>query len=199
MLDTIDRLDRAIAEMRYGGRHLYHRPPAPVPDTPKRDAYYVMHQIIGDVERAFEAQPTGVYHWQALPPGEANPAAKATRGAKATPADINEYYQDRLQGEGKFDRFNQDRLDRATELPYVEWWVPSEKFGGFDGYSIISFDLTDKVLLECPIYGNAAYVISAGEESWKDTPKHQLVESGLAKKISHQGGTGTKKSNRPWI
>lgn len=181
MVETIDRLDKAIKDMQAGNLHRYYRPPAPVPDTPKRDAYHAMHEIIGDIERAFKAQPTGVYHWRALPPGEATPAAKATR------ADVNRYYHDRLQSEGKFDRFNQDRLDKATELPYVEWWVPSEKFGGFDGYSIISFALTDKVLLECPIYGNAAYVIGAGEESWKDTPKHQLVESGLAEKISHQG------------
>jgi hypothetical protein len=64
---------------------------------------------------------------------------------------------------------------------------PTEGFGGFDAYSIISFAHTNKVLLECPLYGNATYVINADEELWREMTKQELTESGLAERIPHQG------------
>jgi len=106
---------------------------------------------------------------------------------------VHGHYRERLQHEGRIDRLNQDRLATATALRYKEWWVPTEGFGGFDAYNIISFEHTNKVLLECPIYGNAAYVIDAPEEVWQEMTKQQLTESGLAVRIPHQGANWPAK------
>jgi hypothetical protein len=134
-----------------------------------------VNRISKAIERAFASQPTGRFQWQPLPPGEANPGK------------VRGHYRERLRREGRLDKFDQDRLDTALALPYEEWWVPTEGFGGFDAYSIISFAHTDKVLLECPLYGNAAYVINADEELWREMTKQELTESGLAERIPHQG------------
>jgi hypothetical protein len=134
-----------------------------------------VERIVRKIDRRFRAQPTGRIHWQPLPAGE------------ATPTKLRHYYHDRLSQEGRLDKFDEDRLDKATELPWVEWWVPTEEFGGFDAYSIISFAHTEKVLLECPIYANAAYVINAAEDVWREMTKQDLVDSGLAVKVPHQG------------
>ncbi len=173
MRQTLDRLDREIDELRSSGEH--DRPTAPLPDTPKRAAGRTVYKLLGDIENAFKRQPTGRFRWRPLPPGEASP--QKVRG----------HYRERLHHEGRLDRFDQARLDEATALPYKEWWVPTEGFGGFDAYSIISFAHTDKVLLECPIYGNAAYVVDSGEESWKEKTKQEMVESGVAEKVPHRG------------
>lgn len=143
-------------------------------ETARRRAE-IVERVRRSIERAFEPQPTGRFQWRPL-------ARK-----DATPADIHWHYRERLHHEGRLDKFNQERLDEATNLPYSDWWVPTEGFGGFDAYSIFSFDDTQKVLLECPLYGNAAYVIDSGEESWKDKTKQELVESGRAEKIAHRG------------
>jgi|SRR5215203_2632678 len=141
----------------------------------------VVERVARTIDRTFRAQPTGRIQWQPLPPGE------------ATPGKIRRHYKDRLRSEGRLDKFDENRLDKATELPFVEWWVPTEGFGGFDAYSIFSFAHTEKVLLECPIYGNAAYIIPSGEESWIDKTKQQLIDSGEAQRIPHQGETWDAK------
>lgn len=51
---------------------------------------------------------------------------------------------------------------------------PNKCFVGkdeFESYIVYCFDWTDKVILECPIYGNATYVIKSGEFTWKDIAK----------------------------
>jgi len=65
--------------------------------------------------------------------------------------------------------------------------VPEEGFGGFDAYGVFTFEGTSKVLLECPIYGNAAYVVDADQGDWKNMTKRGMVESGLADQIPHRG------------
>jgi polyhydroxyalkanoate synthesis regulator phasin len=141
----------------------------------------IVERVARTIDRTFRAQPTGRIQWQPLPPGE------------ATPGKIRRHYEDRLRSEGRLDKFDENRLDKATQLPFVEWWVPTEEFGGFDAYSIFSFAHTEKVLLECPIYGNAAYIIPSGEESWIDKTKQQLIDSGEAQRIPHQGETWDAK------
>lgn len=143
-----------------------------------------MSKLLGDIENAFKRRPTGRFQWRPLPPGEASP--QRVRG----------HYRQRLHHEGRLDKFDQDRLDTATALPYKKWWVPTEGFGGFDAYSIITFAHTNKVLLECPIYGNAAYVINADEEVWREMTKQELADSGLAEKISHRGENWPTKVRR---
>lgn len=173
MRQTLDKLDREIEEMEESGE--YDGPPTPLPDTPKRVAGRTVSKLLGDIENAFARQPTGRFQWQPLPPGEASP--QKVRG----------HYRERLHHEGRLDKFDQARLDEVTALPYEEWLVPTEGFGGFDAYSILTFAHTSKVLLECPIYGNAAYVIDAEEEVWREKTKQELTASGLAENIPHRG------------
>lgn len=173
MRQTLDKLDREIEVMEASGE--YDQPPPPLPDTPKRAAGRTVFKLLGDIENAFKPQPTGRFQWQPLPPGEASPQK------------VRRHYRERLHHEGRLDKFDQGRLDQATALPYEKWWVPTDGFGGFDAYSIITFAHTDKVLLECPIWGNAAYVIDADEEVWREKTKQQMTDSGLAEKIAHRG------------
>jgi hypothetical protein len=139
MLERQLELEREIAELEADER---------VDHAERLDAYQhyanstrtrAVNRISKAVERSFAPQPTGRFQWKPLPPGEANPGK------------VRGHYRERLRHEGRLDKFDQDRLDTALALPYEEWWVPTEGFGGFDAYSIISFAHTDKVLLECPL------------------------------------------------
>ncbi len=130
-----------------------------------------VERMYSAVRRSFKPTPTGTLQWDPIPPGE------------ATPSDVLRYYE-RLQREGRIDKFDQDRLDKATALPYVDWLLPRS---GLHAYSIFTFAHTEKVLLECPVYGNAVYIINSREERWLAMSKQELIESGEAKKIPHQG------------
>lgn len=173
MQKTLAELNREIDYMEERGG--YNTRPAHPADTPRQDAARKASRIFAQIENVFEPQPTGRIHWQPLPRPE------------ATPQRIRRHYRERLHLEGRLDKYDEERLTQATALPYVDWWVPTEGFGGFDAYSIFTFDHTTKVLLECPIYGNAAYVINADMEVWREMKKQELIESGLAENIPHQG------------
>ena len=170
-----DRERQAFA----GRRSRYSRTPTP-DDTRMR----AVERIRREIERAFKPQPTGRVQWKPLPKGE------------ATPAKIRRYYRERLRSQGRLDVFDQDRLDKAVALDYEDWLVPTEGLGGFDLYSIITFAHTEKVLLECPIYGNAVYVVNSNEERWSEMTKQDLIESGDAKRIPHQGQDWYEKYKR---
>ena len=60
---------------------------------------------------------------------------------------------------------------------------------GIDGYIIFKFDHTQKALMECPIYGNAIYVIGSYWEPWSRMTEQELTayQSGEVKRIPHQG------------
>ena len=185
MEDTLDRLDREIERrLAAGETHGYGHARARTPEGPKRRRRDAMYRLLGKIERAFEPEPTGRLRWR---PFEAQ---------DPSPENIREHYEGHLRRQGKLDKFDQGRLKAATDLPYKEWWVPAEGFGGFDAYSILSFEHTGKVLLECPIWGNAAYVVDAGEEVWKDMTKRAMVESGLAEQIPHRGEDWPQKIRR---
>lgn len=136
-----------------------------------------VERMYSAVRRAFKPTPTGTLQWDPIPPGE------------ATPSDVLRYYE-RLQREGRIDKFDQERLDKATALPYVDWLLPRS---GLHAYSIFTFAHTEKVLLECPVYGNAVYIINSREERWLAMSKQELIESGEAKKIPHQGKNWYKR------
>lgn len=40
--------------------------------------------------------------------------------------------------------------------------------GKFEGYVAYCFDWTNSVILECPIYGNAIYIIKRGKFTWQE-------------------------------
>lgn len=133
---------------------------------------------------ASSGAPTGRLRW------------KPFRAAEPTPTNIRGHYREHLRRRGEAGRFDQGRLDAALTLPYEDWFVPEEGFGGFDAYGVFSFKHTTKVLLECPIWGNAAYVVDGEGDAWKDMTKRAMVESGLAKQIPHRGEDWPAKIRR---
>lgn len=55
------------------------------------------------------------------------------------------------------DEFDESRLTQIIKLlnPTI-CYIGKEKF---QGYVVFGFDLSEKVVLECPKYGNAIYII----------------------------------------
>ena len=175
MLRRRTALEEEIAKLRVDDRRSHSTRLSAYQNYTNSAQTRAVNRIGKAVDRAFRPQPTGRFQWQPLPPGE------------AAPENVHWHYHEKLRREGRLDKFNQERLDKALDLPYAEWWVPTEGFGGFDSYSIFSFDHTEKVLLECPLYGNAAYIVNSSEERWKDMTKQELIDSGEAEKVAHQG------------
>ena len=85
---------------------------------------------------------------------------------------------------GRLDGFDQERLDKILALPRSGLLKGKS---GFYGYIVLQFDHTEKVLMECPVYANAIYVLNSGEERLLRMNKQQLIASGEAKRIFHTG------------
>ena len=49
--------------------------------------------------------------------------------------------------------------------------------GEFEGYIAYCFDWTESVILECPIYGNAIYIIKRGKFTWQEIAKASKWEA----------------------
>jgi hypothetical protein len=77
--------------------------------------------------------------------------------------------------------FDQLRLAKILTLPYEDWLKGT---AGFYGYIILKFAHTPKVLMECPFYGNAIYVLDSGEKRLLKMNKQELITSGEAKRFS---------------
>ena len=64
------------------------------------------------------------------------------------------------------DEFDESRLTQIIKiLKPTSCYIGKEKF---QGYVVFGFDLSEKVVLECPKYGNAIYVI---EDDWQEITK----------------------------
>lgn len=126
-------------------------------------------------KRGVGASPTGRVQWDPLASG-------------GTPALSAGGHYERLQREGKIkpSEFDQTRLDTVTSMPGLVDWLPG--MYGLEFYSIFTFEGTDKMLLECPVYGNALYVISANVDNWRQMNKQELIASTEAKRIFHTEG-----------
>lgn len=78
---------------------------------------------------------------------------------------------------------------RLTEIKVLR---PKECYIGTDswlGYVVFTFDYTSKVVLECPIEGNATYVLSTRWQSMVKFTKRELRENypGQYVKVVHKG------------
>ena len=82
--------------------------------------------------------------------------------------------------------FDENRLRKAFSLEPKKYHVGID---GFDGYIIFEFDHTPKALMECPLVGNAIYIISADWERWSRMTKQDLMadQSGAVRKFVHRG------------
>jgi hypothetical protein len=94
-------------------------------------------------------------------------------------------YLEEVMGEGRLPgEWSQDRYDKMCALPRSNW---QKGKAGWYGYIAIMFPHTEKVVLECPVEGNAIYVLDTGEDRLLKMSKRHLRESGEAKRIFHTG------------
>jgi hypothetical protein len=126
------------------------------------------------IERAFGSLadvPTIHLTWPLAPPGSA--AGDALRRT----------YGD-LQRQGRLAGFDRDRLEKLIRLrPKLRY----EGTGGFEGYSIFTFDYTPRALMECFIRGNAIFVLDADPGSWPKENKQELRADPSVTWIAHRG------------
>ncbi|MCP9487719.1 MAG: hypothetical protein MSC30_17895 [Gaiellaceae bacterium MAG52_C11] len=105
--------------------------------------------------------PVGKVSWRILPPGPWGSAELSV---------IHNEVRRRHPG---------IRLDEAR-LPHADSLGPMQKFVGedeFEGYFVFIFDKTDRVLLENPIEGNAAYIFRGDWTFLSKLSKGELLES----------------------
>jgi hypothetical protein len=118
-------------------------------------------RIRRDIDDAFapEARPrTRQLPWRLLPPGEL-----FVEGLRR--------HYDGLQRRNPEIRYGPERLETALSLGPEERYVGA---GEFDGYVVFTYPGTERVLLECPVYGNAVYVLGS---DWKRLSKQSKAQS----------------------
>jgi hypothetical protein len=102
---------------------------------------------------------------------------------EGTDEHIRGYYREVLR-QRRLKGFSQERFDKMLALPRSNW---QKGTAGKYGYIVLMFAHTEKVLLECPIYGNAIFVLDSGERRLLEMNKQELIASDEAKRIIHTG------------
>ncbi|MDP9476741.1 MAG: hypothetical protein M3R38_13825 [Actinomycetota bacterium] len=129
-----------------------------------------------DIERAFEVRPTPQAKrlgWRVLPPGELS-------------ADAVRRHYDTLQRTNPDVRYERERITKALSLRPNEYYVGMDEF---EGYIVLTFARTPRVLMECPVFGNAIYVIKSDWKRLSRMSKRALLaqRSDQVTKIVHKG------------
>lgn len=93
--------------------------------------------------------PVRRFSWQLLPPGEWN-----------TQSLLNRFNQ--LQSEGRLHAFDESRIIAMCQLQPRQCYMGMSEW---DGYIVFEFSQYSCVVLECPEYGNATYVLNG---NWKE-------------------------------
>lgn len=83
-------------------------------------------------------------------------------------------------------RYDESRLEKAKTLRPNKGYMGRQKS---EGYVIFTFDYTQKALMECPVYGNAIFIINSNlePEHWLQMNKQELIEHPDVIKIPHRG------------
>lgn len=129
-----------------------------------------------DVEAVFafgtSIQATRLY-WRVLPPGE------------WTLDSVLRHY-DHLQRLNPHIRYDTDRLQKLFSLHPSTCYIGLDEF---DGYIVFAFTHTRKVVLECPVYGNAIYAIRDNWQGLSTCSKYELLTDypTLVYRIIHTG------------
>ena len=148
-------------------------------EQPRRTGTALQAQIVQRIRRDIERKawtdvPTEHVRWRLLPPGELS--EDRVRGYYAT-----------LQRKRPGTRYDPERIVKALSLGPNQRY---EEIGEVEGYTVFTFPYTSSVLLECPIVGNAIYVIHKDWERWSRMTKQELIadESGEVVRIVHRAG-----------
>ena len=136
-----------------------------------------VRRLYREVNRAFDpAHGSGPRRVGTLP-------FEIAASGERTNEHVYAYYREVLR-RGELAQFDQDRLDKILALPRSGLLKGK---AGFYGYIVLQFDYTEKVLLECPVVGNALYVLDSGEERLLRRNKQEHIASSEAKRIFHTG------------
>jgi hypothetical protein len=111
--------------------------------------------------------------WVLLPPGKGNNQlqqllARVREFARRNPAVV----------------IDEDRIRHAYELRPKQVYIGQDHF---DGYVVFLFPGTSKVLMEHPIEGNAAYVLSQNWKYLSSLTKTELIARKDSRRIIHNG------------
>jgi Translation initiation factor IF-2, N-terminal region len=72
-------------------------------------------------------------------------------------------------------RIDENRLQKIEERFHPDdWFVGNDEL---EGYVVCCFDQKEKVVLECPLYGHAIYIIKKGKSSWLEIAKATKLEA----------------------
>jgi hypothetical protein len=137
----------------------------------------IVERVRRDIEHKFGPEAdvtTKRVRWRLLPPGELSEVR------------ISDYYAG-LQRRNQGTRYDADRIVKALSLGPNQRY---EEVGGVEGYTVFTFPYTSSTLLECPIVGNAIYVIHKDWERWSRMTKQELMadDSGEVVRIVHRAG-----------
>ena len=83
-------------------------------------------------------------------------------------------------------RYERERIDKALSLRPEQYYVGTDEF---EGYIILTFPHTSRALLECPVFGNAIYIITSDWKRLSRMTKQELLahRSHEVTRIIHKG------------
>lgn len=136
----------------------------------------IAERVRRDIEHTFEFGiiiPKSRLAWRILPPSELS-------------LDTVLQHFDRLQRLNPHIRYEKERIIKAFSLRPDQCYVGIDEF---DGYIVLTFSRGPRALLECPIFGNAVYIIDSGWKSLCRLTKQELMmhHSREVTRIVHAG------------
>lgn len=136
----------------------------------------ILEKVRKNIEHAFASNPDPpMKHlgWRVLPPGELSAET------------IRQHYEI-LQRKNPDVRYDGERITKALSLRPDEYYVGIDEF---EGYIVLTFAHTPRVLMECPVFGNAIYIIESDWKRLSKLSKRELLTnfSGQVTKIVHKG------------
>jgi hypothetical protein len=138
----------------------------------------IVRRMYRKATRAVEPErPSGPKHvidfpWEFAAPGE-----------RTDNRVVYDYFREVVR-RGRLKRFDEDRLNKILALPR-SGFLRGRPGAGRYGYIALTFDHTEKVLMDCPAYGNALFVLDSAEERLLKMKKHELRASNEVKRIFH--------------
>ena len=131
-----------------------------------------VRRLYREVKRAFAAKTITTLPWEIAAAGEGTDDRA-----------VYSYYQDVLR-QGGLEGLDKERLDMILSLPRSGLLKGR---AGWHGYIVLTFDHTEKALMDCPVPDNAVYVLDSCEKRLLKMNEPQLRASGEAKRIFHTG------------
>ena len=131
-------------------------------------------RLLRDIDSTFGIGiPVQRIGWRVLPQGEWTLASI-----------LNNYSE--LQRRNPHVRYDLERIHAISRLKPSTCYIGD---GEFDGYIVFTFEHTLKVVLECPIHGNAVYVMGGGWQALSRLSKFELLSrhNRLVTRIIHTG------------